>query len=208
MEGRGKTSDVYKRTVSCDHISLCDLCDRSRLTEMDSDVAVVGARPLTFPEILFAMAGPFLIVCVRAWFTLGIEYQLLKGIVRSATQLFLAGFVLLSFIFSQNSPLVTFGYLSMMALIASVEVTARQIRTYSSHFRDAFITIVFSGGLVGLYGSLIVFVPEPWYNSKIVVPTAGMLLGNSISGPSISVGRLFSEVTEKTHEGTLLALSL
>ena len=175
---------------------------------MDSDVAVVGARPLTFPEILFAMAGPFLIVCVSAWFTLGIEYQLLKGIVRSATQLFLAGFVLLSFIFSQNSPLVTFGYLSMMALIASVEVTARQIRTYSSHFRDAFITIVFSGGLVGLYGSLIVFVPEPWYNSKIVVPTAGMLLGNSISGPSISVGRLFSEVTEKTHEGTLLALSL
>ena len=166
--------------------------------EMDPDVT--GARALTLIEILLAAAGPATVVCISYYLTLGLEFQLFKGMVRSATQLFMAGFVLLSFIFSQDSLIFTFGYLSMMALIACVEVTARQTRTYDKHFQDAFLTIILSGGLVGLYGSLIVFRPEPWYNPKIVVPTAGMLLGNSISGPSVSVGRLLSEVTEKTHE--------
>ena len=161
---------------------------------------MTGARALTFIEILLSGAGPAAVVAISYHFSLGLELQLFKGIVRSASQLFLAGFVLLSFIFSQNSLLFTFGYLSLMALVACIEVTARQTKTYGKHFQDSFVTIILSGGLVGLYGSLIVFRPEPWYNPKIIVPTAGMLLGNSISGPSVSVGRLLSEVTEKTHE--------
>ena len=34
----------------------------------------------------------------------------------------------------------------------------------------------------------------------MMIPTAGMIIGNAVSGPAVSVERLLAEVCEKTHE--------
>ena len=60
---------------------------------------------------------------------------------------------------------------------------------------------------MGAYASCVVFRPVPWWDPRVVVPTTGMILGNSISGPSVALDRLLAEISDRTHETeTRLAL--
>ena len=119
---------------------------------------------------------------------------------RTIVQLLLAGYLLLGFIFDLSNPIAVVSYLVMMAFIATIEVTSRTSRVYANQFRDAFISVCASGGLIGAFGSIIVFNPSPWYKPNIVVPTGGMIIGNAISGPALAVEKILAEVSEKTYE--------
>ena len=50
----------------------------------------------------------------------------------------------------------------MMLLIAALEATARQVRTYNGHYFDSLMAVLSGGALVGAYGSIVVFNPDPW----------------------------------------------
>jgi len=141
------------------------------------------------------------VVCgVSRRLKLGLESKLLTAVARSAVQLFFAGYVLLGFVFSMRRPIYVLGYLFFMILIAALEVTSRQLRTYSEHFRDSVISVFASGGLIGIVGTIAVFSPSPWFEPSVFVPAAGMIIGNSISGPALAVDRLLADVSEKRHE--------
>ena len=51
-----------------------------------------------------------------------------------------------------------------------------------------------------VYATSAIFRPSPWWDPRLVVPIAGMVLNNSISGPSVALDRLLAEVCERTHE--------
>eukprot|EP00597_Dinobryon_sp_UTEXLB2267_P004529 CAMPEP_0170060906 /NCGR_PEP_ID=MMETSP0019_2-20121128/2678_1 /TAXON_ID=98059 /ORGANISM="Dinobryon sp., Strain UTEXLB2267" /LENGTH=563 /DNA_ID=CAMNT_0010266613 /DNA_START=294 /DNA_END=1985 /DNA_ORIENTATION=+ len=87
-----------------------------------------------------------------------------------------------------------------MVLIAALEATARQVRTYNGHYYDSLVAVVVGGACVGAYGAVVVFHPIPWWEPHIMIPTCGMIIGNSISGPAVSVDRLLADVSEKKHE--------
>jgi putative ABC transport system permease protein len=108
--------------------------------------------------------------------------------------------VLLDFIFSLHNPFIVFGYLTIMVLIAALEATGRQVRTYQGHYVDCLISSAVGGGFVGIYGSAIIFHPNPWWSPAVLIPTSGMVIGFSVSGPAIAVERLLSEVADKRHE--------
>jgi ABC-type iron transport system FetAB ATPase subunit len=54
--------------------------------------------------------------------------------------------------------------------------------------------------LIGIFGSILVFNPAPWYEPSVFVPTVGMMIGNSISGPALAVDRLLADISDKRHE--------
>lgn len=85
-------------------------------------------------------------------------------------------------------------------------MVSRPRRTYKGHFLDAVISTMLSGGLISLYAALLVFHPKPLWDSYIIVPTSGMLIGNAISGQTIAVDRLLSDVTEKVRELSIVHL--
>lgn len=105
-----------------------------------------------------------------------------------------------------------------MSLIAALEATSRQVRTYNGHYIDSLISILSGGGFFGIIcksfqqfhdfesifyfilGSILVFQPSPWWDPRVIVPTVGMLIGNSISGPSVAVDRFLAIVNEQKHE--------
>lgn len=159
-----------------------------------------GAAPLPWYRLVLSSAAPLLVIAISYHLNLGINKTLLVAVVRSAVQLMLAGYVILSFIFSIKSITLSLLYLFCTMIIAAIEVTARQTRTYVGHFRDAVISVMIGGGIVGLYGSTVVFSPTPWWKPDVMIPTAGMIIGNAVSGPAVSVERLLAEVCEKTHE--------
>ena len=155
---------------------------------------------LSLLELSLSLLGPSLILVLCHVLHLRITKRIVIVLLRTVVQLWFAGYILLGFIFSMKSPVYVFCYLLLMVMISSYEVTSRQTRTYRGYLRDSFLCVAVGGGLVGLYGSLVVFRTSPWWQPHILVPTAGMLIGNSISGPALAVERLFSEVCDRSHE--------
>lgn len=151
-------------------------------------------------RLLIALSCPLIVAFFAYTFKLKLEKKILMSVFRTIVQLFFAGYVLLGFIFSMKNPFLVLAYLVLMTLIAALEATSRQIRTYEGHFYDSLLAIVCGGGVLGILCSMLVFNPNPWWHPQIVVPTVGMLIGNAISGPSIAVDRFLATVSEQKHE--------
>lgn len=165
-------------------------------------------KPFLSPSrVGLALLAALLSVIMSYHLRINIEKKLLVGLIRCILQLLLLGYVLLNFIFSVNSPVVVAIYLFAMLLIAAVEVTNRQVKTYDGHYIDALIACTLGGGGVGLYAAVVIFHPTPWWNPHVTIPTAGMIIGSAVTGPSVVVERLLAEVTDKRHE-TEIRLSL
>jgi len=139
-------------------------------------------------------------VALSYHFQLKIERQVLIALGRAILQLLLLGYVLLNFIFSMNSATLVFIYISIMLLIAAVEVTNRQTRSYVGHYIDSVLACTIGGAMIGVYGTFVVFSPTPWWNPRVFIPTSGMIIGSSVSGPAVAVDRLLADVSDKKHE--------
>eukprot|EP01031_Cornospumella_fuschlensis_P025822 gene25822-31185_t len=159
-----------------------------------------SATPIEPWRLAMTLLGPAVFLGFSYYLELGLNKKLILAIVRSSVQLLFLGYVLLNYIFLLQSIPIIFLYLFCMILIAALELTGRQVRTYRGHFGDALLGCLCGGGLVGLYANLVIFHPTPWYKPEVMIPTAGMIIGNSVSGPAQTVDRLLSEVCEKQHE--------
>jgi len=126
----------------------------------DESPSVGGAAPLPWYRLVLSLLCPLLVIGISYCLDLGIQKIMFISLARSAVQLMLAGYVILSFIFSIKSVAVSLLYLLLTMIIAATEVTARQTRTYVGHFRDSVISVMIGGGIVGLYGSIVVFSPR------------------------------------------------
>jgi len=126
---------------------------------------------ITITSLFLALLCPISVVILSLYLKLNIATKIIVAVVRTIVQLLLAGYLLLGFIFDLSNPIAVVLYLVMMAFIAAIEVTSRTSRVYANQFRDAFISVCASGGLIGAFGSIIVFNPSPWYEPHIVVPT-------------------------------------
>lgn len=164
------------------------------------DESTGASAEISIWRLLLALIPPLAVSVISYQLNLQIARKILISIIRTIVQLLLAGYVLLSFIFDMRSPFIVMGYLVLMIFIAALEATARQVRTYPGHFWHSTVAILASGGVMGLYGSVIVYHPSPWWEPHVVVPTAGMIIGNAISGPALAVDRLLADVAEKRHE--------
>lgn len=154
------------------------------------------ATPIESWRLAMTLLGPVIFLAFSYYLELGLNKKLILAIVRSSIQLLFLGYVLLNYIFSLKSIPIIFLYLFCMILIAALELTGRQVRTYKGHYWDALLGCLCGGGVVGLYANIVIFHPTPWYKPEVMIPTAGMIIGNSVSGPAQTVERLLSEVRE------------
>jgi putative ABC transport system permease protein len=159
---------------------------------VNNNVDTTGAAPLSFLQLSLALLAPISIYVISIYLKLDFGHKILISVFRTIVQLLLAGYVLLSFIFSIQSPYIVITYLFVMAMIASLEVMTRQTRTYKGQYFDSLCAILMGGAVMGAYGTVVVFNPKPWWNPQVMVPTTGMIIGSAISGPSLAVERFDS----------------
>lgn len=177
--------------------------DASFFATQDSETTTSSsssAKPIPGWRLVLSAVGPVVLLVISYYLVLGMEKKIILALVRSSIQLMFLGYILLGFIFSFTSPVVVFVYLVVMILIAALEATGRQVRTYDGHYMTSLASCFLGGGITGIYASLVVFHPSPWWSAKVMIPTAGMIIGNSVSGPAVATERLLSEVMDKTHE--------
>jgi len=118
---------------------------------------------------------------------------------RMFIQLLVVGYVL-HLIFALKTPLPVLLILIVMIGFAVQTIGAR-VKTKMPHFYQVVGTAILfgCGGMTFFFCSLVIGL-EPWYDPRYLIPLAGMIIGNSMTGASLAVERLAAEFRERRDE--------
>ncbi len=105
--------------------------------------------------------------------------------IRMTAQLALAGFVL-TYIFENPHPAFTIAYLIAMCAFAISRVLAKN-RTLNRRFQIIIAASIALSGISVIVFFIGVVVGESLFNPRYVIPIAGMLMGNTMTGATLGV---------------------
>ncbi len=117
----------------------------------------------------------------------GMAREILIAGARAVVQLLLVGLVLRT-VFHLQSPWLVAAVLLAMFASASYEILSRQERRFVGFWRvgiGAGTTMLATLFVTGF--ALVALRPEPWFAPTVVIPLAGIVLGNVMNGVSISL---------------------
>ncbi|MBP2637243.1 MAG: hypothetical protein H6Q72_3150 [Firmicutes bacterium] len=146
-----------------------------------------------------AIAYVFILIVLVIFKTRGIkrEKQILIASTRMTIQLTLMGYVLM-FVLDNASWWLTATMLAIMLAFAIYSAMERVKSTVSSELQRIIAIAMVSGALVTLaFFIVLVLQVEPWFNPQYVIPIAGMIVGNSMTGIALGANKLCSDMEEK-----------
>ncbi|MCF6272885.1 MAG: iron export ABC transporter permease subunit FetB [Rhodobacteraceae bacterium] len=140
-----------------------------------------------------ALASVFLLLngVLSIWLRLGVARNLAFAATRMVVQLLLVGLLLKS-LFAIQSPWLTLLVALFMAGFATREIWARQERRVKG-WRGLAIGGTAMGasvGVVALVALTVLVQPEPWWAPRYALPLLGMIMGNAMTGVSLSLDTL------------------
>ena len=146
------------------------------------------AADISFVQL--ALASLLLLVAIGL--SVGLRLGLTKGLAVAATrmvvQLLLVGLVL-EWVFASESPALIVGLAIGMALLAGHAAVRRTSRRFSGIYLDALVSVLGASFIVTGAAVLGILRIDPWYDPQYVIPLHGMLLGNALTGISLSLDR-------------------
>ncbi|KAF1027219.1 MAG: putative iron export permease protein FetB [Pseudomonas sp.] len=125
---------------------------------------------------------------------LGLVRQLLWAAVRTVVQLLAIGY-LLGWVFEFAYWYVVLPLMCLMTLIAGLSAAGRGKRTYAGQRVDSIVSVWGSSWLVTAIGLFAIIRIHPWYEPQYAIPILGMILGNTLTGVSLAIERMTSELT-------------
>ncbi len=159
-----------------------------------NDVVFISNTGLAYTSILLLIAAG-----ISAFMRLGLTRSLLWGAIRCVVQLSLLGYIL-TWIFAVDRPELVALLVLFMCVVAAHTATRRTPNVSSFPSALAFISISVSTGFVLIIVTALVIRAEPWYTARIVIPIAGMILGNTVNGMALALDRLYAEVKLRRFE--------
>ncbi|MBL1436467.1 MAG: iron export ABC transporter permease subunit FetB [Rhodobacteraceae bacterium] len=147
-----------------------------------------------------ALASVFLLLSgvVALWLQLGITRNLAFATVRMVVQLLLVGLLLKS-LFAIQSPWLTLLVALFMAGFAAREIWARQERRLKG-WRGLAMgggAMGASVGVVALMALALIVQPDPWWHPRFALPLLGMIMGNAMTGVSLSLDTLHTALNRE-----------
>lgn len=161
---------------------------------MDSGVIPIGTAELVLSTLFVLVAA-----AISLGLSLGLTRSLLVATIRTYLQLLALGFVL-RWVFQVDVALVVLAILVLM-MTAAVHTLLQRVDTAPGRLWWESFASIFISALTVTFAvtSLIVHV-RPWYNPQYVLPIAGMILGNSMTGISIALERVFGDLQRRADE--------
>lgn len=154
---------------------------------------------LTNIDILIAACLMIITVLISSRMRLKLEKTLLIASVRTIVQLSLIGLVL-AWVFAQNDLYFVLLILSFITLAAAWAARNRIKRPYVGVTRDVTIAIAISGWSIALIRLLFIFKTDPWYTPQYAIPILGLILGNTLTGISISSDHFINALHKQQQE--------
>lgn len=132
-------------------------------------------------------------------FKLSLGKDIGSSLLRMLVQLVLLG-LYLQFLFDLNNLWVNLLWLAVMLIVGASAILGKA----KLPKRPLFVPVLL-GLLLGLSPLLLLLLfallkPTPSYSAQYLIPLAGMLLGNSLSGNIVALQRLFNALDEKNAE--------
>ncbi|MEZ4226118.1 MAG: iron export ABC transporter permease subunit FetB [Polyangiaceae bacterium] len=155
-----------------------------------------GALPLGVLELSVAALLVLVAGLVSVALRLSLERKLLVASVRTVVQLGCVGYAL-AWVFRIESPWLLFGVLTVMTAAAGRAAVARSSRRFEGAQAYSFITLVLTGLLTTFAVTGAIIGVRPWYHAQYVIPLLGMVLGNSLTGVSLTLDSLLTELDEQ-----------
>jgi putative ABC transport system permease protein len=159
-----------------------------------SEVVPISNTGLLLTAILLLIAA-----CISVFMRLGLLKTLLWGSLRCVVQLGIMGYAL-AWLFSMDNPALVVGLIGLMCAVAAQTSTRRTPNVSKFPTLIAFVSLAVSTYFVLLVVAALIIRAEPWYTARIVIPIAGMILGNAVTGIALSIDRLYAEVKLRRHE--------
>jgi putative ABC transport system permease protein len=156
----------------------------------------VSFVPLSAADLALASGLVLLLALASFLRDLGLERQILVAALRTVVQLTLVGFVLRSLFDAGTWTLVLLAA-TVMLLAAAREVLGRQRRPLAGGwgYSVGALSMFLSSFSVTAFALVAVIGATPWYQPQYAIPLLGMLLGNTMNGVALGLGR----VTEGAH---------
>jgi len=151
---------------------------------------------IQLPQLLLALLFIIMAQVTSMIWHLGLNRDITIGALRTVSQLFLMGYAL-TFIFRAESLPLTVGIFVVMVVSAVFIVKGRVRERDVPYLLPTFITMVTSYFLTALFVSYAIVGVTPWWEPRYYIPTAGMVIGNSMSALAISIERLFSQMRQQ-----------
>lgn len=158
-----------------------------------------GVVAIGWPQLLLASGFVFVTGALALWMQLGVSRDLAVAAVRTYVQLLLLGLVL-RFAFAADRWWWVVGILAIMMVAAARIVLKRAPDAPSGLFLAAVTSMAVTGITVTFAVTGLVIGAVPWYAPRIVIPIAGMVLGNSMTGIALSLERVFADLDSRSDE--------
>jgi len=129
----------------------------------------------------------------------GGEANLFKASVRMVVQLLAAGY-LLHFLFELRQPFLILLVLLVMLFFAVITVGGRVEQRLPHFYRVVGSAMLIGCGSGTFYLVYIVLGLSPWYEPRYLIPLAGMILGNAMTGAALAAERLAGEMSIRQAE--------
>ena len=150
-------------------------------------------------DLLMALLFVGVTALVSYWQGLGLERDIAVGTVRTFVQLLTVGFVLQR-LFDASRWYWVVAALAAMTTVAGYNAMKRQSGAKQGLFAVMTAAIAAGGGIALMLVIGVVLRVRPWYQPQYVIPIAGMIIGNSMTGAALVVNRFHSELTLRRSE--------
>jgi putative ABC transport system permease protein len=151
---------------------------------------VDGYIELTAWQVAIAASLVLVNGAVSLALRLGLERSLALASLRMVVQLLLIGYVL-RWVFQSNSVTAVLALAIVMTLIAGVSAVRRTERRFPGVYLASSVSVLVSSWTVTAFGILAVLnKADTWYEPQYTIPILGMIMGNTLTGISLGLGRL------------------
>lgn len=158
-----------------------------------------GALPLGPLDLLAASGLVVLAGTVSLGLRLGLERRMAVASVRTVVQLLGIGFAL-RWVFAASSPLALAPILLVMLGAASRAAVQRPSRSYPGAAWLTFAILTLTGLLLTSLVTSLVLRVDPWWSPQYLVPLLGMVLGNGLTGISLTLDELLVSLSQRRSE--------
>ncbi len=161
--------------------------------------AIPAIAPPVGPGLFFIG----LALAASLWLRLGLTRELLVGTLRTFGQLYLMGYALL-YLFAWRLPWLTLLVFAGMVFFAARIVNGRVRGKGPGVFGPVLAAMLLSYLAISYLVAAWVVGSDPWWEPRLFLPLAGMVVGNAMNAVALALERLFAEVKNRRELVELL----
>lgn len=150
---------------------------------------------IEFWRLVSAYVFVLFVLLIFQWRGISRKMQLTVATLRMTIQLVIAGYVL-AYIFDHPNAWLVVGIVLAMEVFAIYNIYKRVPYAMPKALKRVIAGSMFAGSIVALlYFNLVVLNVSPWFDPRYVIPIAGMMVGNAMTGVTLGIQSLLDNMS-------------